>query len=529
MAFDNFIPDFSQKNSHPNHQTPSTAYPGSHGLYTSSTNASLAVHSIGAQQSTPQFTTQHFSSYQLPFSNPSSECKSSTNVEDLQNWDTEGWQKTFQDMDWDLINSCAGLANELEGTQLSSGVAPPSSSPAPTNDAALTFINEFPPPPSPSPPSPPPSLQTVPSPLNAVPPSPSPPPPQYLPPAEPRRTRVEHPTANRTQGPREKRYRRELTAAEKAARAANLALNKQKRKDFHSEVAEALEAFQDKLREITGSHNKKPEEAFEVAWCASKLNRNRATSSHNALLHFVTKQENGGRIQGQRKDLDELNHIMANDPKYKNLKDDPGAMARLKQELDEDRAVKRVGVRTANLSISHDVQHVFDKCMEELILLHKHTGIRAFLYLTKGSEDCPSQPAWGTTDDDVQSFFRWQLGIEPWSLMSQFELWVYSQGKGTQRRTSQQWRQECVGMLTSLLQTTLKDFKQQMCYGDNYRRTLVHTRGVRLIGWPFMEDPEVQNDDIPVPAGLAPVPKIISPYSIHEHGRRQSPSSATLN
>ncbi|KAL0563159.1 hypothetical protein V5O48_018916 [Marasmius crinis-equi] len=95
--------------------------------------------------------------------------------------------------------------------------------------------------------------------------------------------------------------------------------------------------------------------------------------------------------------------------------------------------------------------------------------------------------------------------------MSRFELWSYGDGQVEKEKTLQQWRQECVGMLGK---TKVKNSKQQMAYSDNYFHTIIIGLGVRLVGYPFHEDPESEAEGVPVPPSLLPVLKLTSPYSI---------------
>ncbi|KAL0564925.1 hypothetical protein V5O48_017113 [Marasmius crinis-equi] len=340
----------------------------------------------------------------------------------LDGWGSD-WEGVIEDVDWNFVlgnsgpmppkQNTHGLECEQQQRHLSPHTLltptqnlphPPTASsekqPAQsTQHASLTFINEFPPsPPSPPPPSNP--TPRIPSPKPS-----DPPPPTYLPCAVPRKPTLPLLSTTKTQGPREKTEKRKLTDAQKSARALSLAENKANREKFEKAVKSAYDDFMEELGRIAGEYKKDPEEAYELAWAQMRAKKTRNVSSHNALLHFVRKQENDGNPLGARKNLEELTELMQTNPEYVKLKKDLVKMQKLKDELEEERTVKKVGVQTNDSSITQDVRCTFDHIMQELMILHKRTKVRGFLFVTKGSEDCPLQPGWGTTDNSVQNFF----------------------------------------------------------------------------------------------------------------------------
>ncbi|THV01783.1 hypothetical protein K435DRAFT_853480 [Dendrothele bispora CBS 962.96] len=238
------------------------------------------------------------------------------------------------------------------------------------------------------------------------------------------------------ENPRSQNYRKP-TPAEREKKAAAFAVAKAKCDAFVGELFANKTEYETNVQAIAEKHGHRPEKAFEILSTSNHFQLNmRGVSSQNALMHYLSKEENGSLQRGEKMKPDELRQKLDHDLKdpesdlYKIAHDDD-RMALLKEEVMTNREQKARGARVSSNSTAQDIRHTVDTVAKEFHHLNQCTGALGFFFITPGNRDCKGTPAWGIAGRDTFAFFKKELGYEPWDILADFQMFG---AKGTKRK-----------------------------------------------------------------------------------------------
>ncbi|KAG6327935.1 hypothetical protein ID866_11154, partial [Astraeus odoratus] len=143
---------------------------------------------------------------------------------------------------------------------------------------------------------------------------------------------------------------------------------------------------------------------------------------NNALIWAKAMEVNEYHPRGTKYMLQQLQQMVANDPKLQNLNDN--AKEQLKEQLLCHQEEKGISIHTTNVAATKDVQSTLDRIFQELDGLALQMDTYMTLFVMHGhSYDMHSATWYGT--DNAMDFWEDIMELQPDYIAKQFELWGY--------------------------------------------------------------------------------------------------------
>ncbi|THV07305.1 hypothetical protein K435DRAFT_848254 [Dendrothele bispora CBS 962.96] len=273
-------------------------------------------------------------------------------------------------------------------------------------------------------------------------------------------------------------HRERLTKEQKAKKSSAAAIARAAREAFTGELWEEKAKFNKAVEEICAKHSQKSERGFELLNTSSHFKPGaRNVTKRNALLHWLKKELNddsGVKLKPaelQRRLNSELQAIVAS----------PNEMERLKQDVLEYWEQKAMGARISPTSSAQDVRLFTDSLTTEFQNLNARTGAIGCFFIVGGGRESRAIPSWGMAGGEMMSFFRKELGSEPWDILADLQMYGSRGNKGRGVESSAAVRSQCSNMISSMLRLTLQS-RVAMNY-DSYETAIVDRYKIRLT-WP---------------------------------------------
>ncbi|KAG6329465.1 hypothetical protein ID866_9624 [Astraeus odoratus] len=147
---------------------------------------------------------------------------------------------------------------------------------------------------------------------------------------------------------------------------------------------------------------------------------------NNALVWAKAMEVNEYHPRGSKYMLQQLQQMVANDPKLQNLNDD--AKEQLKEQLWHHWEEKGISICATNIAATKDVQSMLDHIFQELDGLALRMGTYKTLFVMHGhSYDMHSVTWYGM--DNAMDFWEDVMELQADYIAEQFELWGCSQNK----------------------------------------------------------------------------------------------------
>ncbi|KAJ7439665.1 hypothetical protein FB451DRAFT_1569846 [Mycena latifolia] len=272
-----------------------------------------------------------------------------------------------------------------------------------------------------------------------------------------------------------------LTESQKATRALQAARRKVQKNSMEARIDGWYEKREEFVAELVKEYNRSAEYIRGLLMNPSQFKSTRAVNIRNAIVHDLHVK---AKERGEKMSLQDLSHVADH------IMQSPipaQETARLKAQLQSKRHLKRVGMRSNNLSAAADARAVATRVQEEFMNLFERTGTRAVAFLSRGHVDDAFLPTYAESGGSMD-FFLQSTKTPGLDLLRRYELWCCNQDRSPLAlETLNGLRGQIKFLMDDGLQTIVKDASVSMSYANNLV-AIQQAWKVKLVGWP---------DDIP--------------------------------
>ncbi|KAJ7451072.1 hypothetical protein FB451DRAFT_1145862 [Mycena latifolia] len=231
------------------------------------------------------------------------------------------------------------------------------------------------------------------------------------------------------------------------------------------------------VAELVKEYNRSAEYIRGLLMNPSQFKSTRAVNIRNAIVHDLHVK---AKERGEKMSLQDLSHVADH------IMQSPipaQETARLKAQLQSKRHLKRVGMRSNNLSAAADARAVATRVQEEFMNLFEWTGTRAVAFLSRGHVDDAFLPTYAESGGSMD-FFLQSTKTPGLDLLHRYELWCCNQDRSPLAlETLNGLHGQIKFLMDDGLQTIIKDASVSMSYANNLV-AIQQAWKVKLVGWP---------------------------------------------